>query len=369
MTSFRLEIQLIALITAVACALPGAFLMLRRVSMLSDAISHAILPGIVIAFFFTGDLNSPVLILGAAATGVITAALIGMLGRTRRVRQDAAIGLVFPILFSIGVILIARYASEVHLDVDAVLLGELAFAPFDRLVIGGRDLGPRALWVMGTILVVNLAFIAIFFKELKLSTFDPALAATLGFSPVLLHYLLMAFVSVTAVGAFDAVGSVLVVALIVGPPATAFLLTDRLPRLLLLSAGIGASAAIGGYWLAFLLDASIAGSIASCVGLLFFLALTFAPGHGIVAAARRSQSQRRRFAQQMLLVHLLHHEGTAEEEIECRPAHLREHLRWNEEIATLAIRSALRDRLVERAGECLRLTGAGRAAAGEALVE
>src|SRR5699024_694728 len=133
----QLEIQLIAVVTAIACALPGVFLVLRRLSMLSDAISHAILPGIVIAFFLTEDLNSPLLILAAAGTGVLTAATIETLSRTRRVREDAAIGLVFPVLFSIGVILIARYAGGVHLDVDAVLLGELAFAPFERVTIGG----------------------------------------------------------------------------------------------------------------------------------------------------------------------------------------------------------------------------------------
>ncbi len=364
----QFEIQLIAVVTAVACALPGVFLVLRRVSMLSDAISHAILPGIVVAFFLTGDLNSPLLILGAAFTGVLTAALIEMLGRTRRVRQDAAIGLVFPVLFSIGVILIARYAGGVHLDVDAVLLGELAFAPFDRVTFGGTDLGPKALWVMGTILILNVAFIGTFFKELKISTFDSALAATLGFSPVLLHYLLMTIVSITAVGAFDAVGSILVVALIVGPPAAAYLLTDRLSVLLALSAGIGATAAVGGYWFAFVADASIAGSMAAAVGLLFLLAIVFAPDQGMLAAARRRQSQRRRFAEHMLLVHLLHHEGTPDEARECRPEHLQEHLRWNVEIAQFAIRSAIRSGLVSRRNNVLYLTDSGRIRAQQAMV-
>lgn len=363
-----LEIVLIAVVTAAACALPGAFLVLRRVSMLSDAISHAILPGIVIAFFLTEDLSSPWLILGAALTGVVTAALIEGLSRTRRVRGDAAIGLVFPFLFSIGVILIARYARGVHLDVDAVLLGELAFAPFNRLVVGGTDLGPKGLWVMGTILVANAALIATFFKELKLSTFDPALAASLGFSPVLIHYVLMGAVSVTAVGAFDAVGSVLVVALIVGPPATAYLLTNRLSRMLWLSAGIGAAAAVIGYAVAYLLDASIAGSMAAAVGFLFAAAYVFAPEQGLVAARRRQRVQRRRFAEQMLVIHLLHHEGSPEEEVECRPDHLLEHLRWERDLAELAVRSALRDGLIERDGEILRLTPEGRSLAREALV-
>jgi len=364
----RVEILLVAVTTAAACALPGTFLVLRRVSMLSDAISHAILPGIVIAFFMTGDLSSPLLILGATLTGVLTAVLIEGLSRTRRVREDAAIGLVFPLLFSIGVILIARYASGVHLDVDAVLLGELAFAPFNRMVLGGVDVGPKALWVMGTILVINAAVIITFFKEFKLSTFDPALAAALGFSPVMLHYVLMAAVSVTAVGAFDAVGSILVVALIVGPPATAYLLTNRLSLMLVLSAAFGAAAALIGYAFAYAIDASIAGAMAGAVGVLFLGTWILAPDQGLLAAARRQRSQRRRFAQQMLVIHLLHHEGSPEEAEECRPRHLEEHLRWNRELADLAIRSALRDRLVVQEGELLRLTPTGRDLAREAMI-
>lgn len=364
----QLEIQLIAVITAVACALPGAFLMLRRISMLSDAISHAILPGIVIAFFLTEDLSSPLLVIGAALTGVLTAALIELLGRSGRIREDAAIGLVFPVLFSIGVILIARYAGGVHLDIDAVLLGELAFVPFDRLHLGSIDLGPKALWVMGTILVLNLVFILALYKELKLSTFDGALAATLGFSPAVLHYLTMTSVSITAVGAFDAVGSILVVALIVGPPAAAYLLTDRLWILLALSALIGALAAISGYWLAFLLDASIAGCIATMVGTLFLLSYLFAPEYGIVAASRRKREHRQRFAKQMLLVHLLQHEATPQAATECHPDHLRDALRWEDDFAELAIRTARRDALIVREGELLRLTPQGRSLAQEAMV-
>ena len=142
MTTPQIEIQLIAAVVAVACALPGCFLVLRRMAMLSDAISHAILPGIVLAFFITHNLSSPLLVLAAAATGLLTVVLVELLSRTGLLREDAAIGLVFPALFSIGVILISVYARDVHLDVDAVLLGELAFAPFNRFEVGGYDLGP-----------------------------------------------------------------------------------------------------------------------------------------------------------------------------------------------------------------------------------
>ncbi|MGB1374824.1 MAG: metal ABC transporter permease, partial [Rhodothermales bacterium] len=218
--SASIEIQIIAVLVAVACALPGVFLVLRQLAMMSDAISHAILPGIVIAFLLTEDLSSPLLILGAAAAGVATVALVELLRKTGLLKEDAAIGIVFPALFSVGVILIARFAGDVHLDVDAVLLGELAFAPFDRVVLGSIDV-PKATLVMASILMLNVVFIGLFFKELKLATFDSALAATLGFTPVLLHYVLMGLVSTTAVGAFDAVGSILVVALMVAPPAAA----------------------------------------------------------------------------------------------------------------------------------------------------
>ena len=369
MTQGQLEIQLIAAVTAAACALPGVFLVLRRVSLMSDAISHAILPGLVLAFFVTEDLASPLLIVAAAATGVLTVVLIEALNRTGRVKEDAAIGLVFPVLFSLGVVLIARFASDVHLDVDAVLLGELAFAPFNRFVVGGTDLGPQALWVMGPILLLNAGFIAAFFKELKLSTFDAGLAAALGFAPVALHYGLMTLVSITAVGAFDAVGSILVVALMIAPPATAYLLTDRLTVMLGLSAGIGVACAVAGYWMARGLDSSIAGSMATMAGLAFALAFAFAPERGLVAMARRRRTRRRAFAEKMLAVHLLHHEGTPQEDRECQVPHLQEHLRWTPELAKLAVGAAVRDGYVVRRADRLALTAQGRVYAQESMVD
>jgi len=356
----QLEIQAIALVTATACALPGAFLVLRRMALMADAISHSILLGIVLAFFVVGSVGSPLLIVGAALMGIVTVVLVETLANTKLVGKDAAIGLVFPALFSVAVILIARFADDVHLDVDAVLLGELAFAPFERFVVNGYDLGPRALWVMGTILALNLAGLALFYKELKVATFDAALAAALGFSPVLVHYGLMGAVSVTAVGAFDAVGSVLVVALMIAPPATAYLLTDRLSQMVGLSAAAGAVAAIGGFWLAHWLDASIAGSMATTAGLLFGLAFLFAPDRGVVALVRRRRRQRWEFAQEMLVVHLLHHEHGPDADQENRVAHLQEGLRWEGDFTEEVVGRARRRGLVSVADGLLVLTDAGR---------
>jgi manganese/zinc/iron transport system permease protein len=364
----QFEIQLIAAVTVVACALPGAFLVLRRLALLSDAISHSILFGIVAAFLVTRDLSSPWLLAGAALTGLATVSLVELLIRTQRVREDAAIGLVFTALFSAGILLVSLFADDVHLDTDSVLLGELAFAPFERLEVAGYDLGPQSLWVMSGILLLNVVFIAVFYKELKLATFDAGLAAALGFSPALLHYGLMALVSVTAVGAFDAVGSILVVALMIAPPATAYLLTDRLSHLLGLSALIGVVSAVAGYWLAHALDASIAGSMAVTAGGCFGLALLFAPGRGLIAAARRRLRQRWEFAQAMLAIHLFNHEGLPEAAEECRVEHLHEHLRWKTPFVTRVVRLAERRGLVERRNGHLLLTAEGRELARQAIV-
>jgi len=271
------EIQLIAVIVSAACALPGVFLVLRKMSMMSDSITHTILLGIVLAFFLTEDLSSPLLIVGAALMGVATVWLTETLMNTRLMSEDSAVGIVFPLLFSIAIILITRYAGSVHLDTDSVLLGELAFAPFDRLVVFGVDIGAKAIYTSGALLLINVILITVFYKELKIVTFDPMLASLLGFSPGLVHYGLMTLVSLTAVGAFEAVGSVLVVAFMIGPPLTAYMLTDDLKKMLLLSAGFGALSGILGYHAALLPDVSIAGSMAVTTGLIFTVVFIFAP--------------------------------------------------------------------------------------------
>lgn len=368
MSVTQIEIQLIAVVVAIACALPGVFLVLRGMAMMSDAISHTVLLGIVLGFFLVEDINSPVLIVGAALMGLITVSLVELLNSTRLVREDAAIGLVFPALFSIAVILISRYAGDVHLDSDAVLLGELAFAPFDRFIVGGTDLGPVALYSMLAILVLNLLFIIIFYKELKLATFDAGLAAVLGFSPALIHYSLMGVVSITAVGAFDTVGSILVVALMIAPPVSAYLLTDHLPRLLGLSALIAAGGAIAGYWLAHWLDASIAGSMATVLGLIFGVVFLLAPERGLVALAQRRRRQKWEFAQAALAIHLLNHEGTEAALEENRIGHLSHHLRWQPSFASEVVQRAQRGGLILRDNGHLVLTNEGRHLAQEMLM-
>ncbi|MGJ8665469.1 MAG: metal ABC transporter permease [Patiriisocius sp.] len=355
MNSPQIEIQLIAAVVAVACAIPGVFLVLRKMSLISDAISHSILPGLVLGFFITEDLNSPLLIILAAFTGIITVVLVERIQKTGLVKEDTAIGLVFPALFSIGVILIAKNANDVHLDVDAVLLGELAFAPFDRLVLGGIDMGPKSLIIMGVILLITLALLFLFFKELKVSTFDVGLSSALGFSPAIMHYGLMSVSSVTVVGAFDAVGAILVVALMIAPAATSYLLTSDLKKMLGLSVFFGIFAAISGYWLAHWLDASIAGSISTMLGFVFLLVYLFAPSKGLLSVLYRLKQQRTEVSLLTFLLHLNNHKEIKERHIN----HLREHINWQKVKAKTVVDLALKNNMITIDDQIISLTNKG----------
>lgn len=355
-----LEIQLVAVLTAMACALPGAFLVMRRMSLVSDAISHAVLPGIVVGFLLTHSLHHPLLLLLAGAAGLLTVYLIELLEKTGRLREDAAIGLVFPALFSIGVLLIARFAGQVHLDTDAVLLGELAFVPFDRLQYLGYDLGPKALWTMGGLFFLNLLLLSLLYKELTLATFDPAHTAVIGFRPAVLHYLLMGMVAVTIVAAFHAVGAILVIALMIGPPATALLLARRMPTYLLYSVLGGVLSAVPGYGLAWLLDVSIAGSMATMAGVLFGVVWLVAPESGLWARWYRHRKQQLEFALDLLLLHLLHHEQQAAALEERHPTTLPQHLNWTEAVLQRVLKAGEQQGLLYITSGEVHLTEAGR---------
>jgi len=356
MSSAQIEIQFIAAIVAIACAIPGVFLVLRKMALISDAISHSILPGIVVGFFLTEDLNSPWLILLAAVTGVITVILVEAVQKTGLVKEDTAIGLVFPALFSIGVILIAKNANDVHLDVDAVLLGDLAFAPFDRLSISGTDMGPKSLWVMGGILSITIGLLITFFKELKVSTFDSGLSAALGFSPVVLHYGLMSVSSVTVVGAFDAVGAVLVVALMIAPAATAYLLTSDLKKMLVLSVVFGVSSAVAGYWLAHFLDASISGSMTTVLGVVFLAVYLFAPRKGLIAVMYRQRQQRTEVSLLTFLLHLNNHTEESERHIN----RLNEHINWQKVRSKTVVDLAQKNNMITITNSIVTLTSKGK---------
>lgn len=268
-------------LVASSCGFLGCFLILRRMAMLGDAISHAVLPGIVLAFLLTGTRDSLPMVIGASALGLLTVFLVQTLHQSG-VKSDAAIGVTFTSLFSVGVILISLYTQQVDLDLDCVLYGEIAYVPWNTWEIGSLSLGPLAVWQVGIVFLISLAVIGLFYKQFKLCAFDPAMAAAVGIPVTLFHYLLMGLVSMTTVASFESVGAILVVAMLVVPSATAYLLTDRLHVMLILSIVIGTLCSVLGYSLATWLDSSIAGAMTTVAGFLFLLAFLFSPRHGLV---------------------------------------------------------------------------------------
>lgn len=350
----ELVIILTGVFAAASCALVGSFLILRRMAMMADAISHAILPGLVFSFVLANGPNLFVGVFGASLAGIATVVLVELLQRTGLVKSDAAIGIVFPAMFAFGTLLVTRYFSNVHLDADAILYGEVSFAPFDRLIINGVDYGSYPLIVVALMTIVNLVAITLFYKELKLTTFDAGLAAALGFSPAVLHYGLMTLISMTTVSAFSAVGAILVVALMIVPAATAYLLTDRLPLMMALSVAVGSLAALIGYQAAITLNVSISGMMVVALGVIFGLTALFSPSQGVVMRLLRRRQQRSQFAIDLLVVQLHHHP----EHLEAQAA-LTVELNWGGDQLSRVMQCAIRSGLIAMNGDQVQLTSAG----------
>ncbi len=264
-----------ASLVAITCSMVGVFLILRRMSLLGDAISHSVLLGIVLAFLISGGDSMFAMIIGAVLIGVITAWLSSVLHKLGKLQMDASMGIIFTWFFAMGVILISIYAENVHIDQDAVILGEIAFIPFDTLILWGMDIGPRAFWMILGVFIINLAIIVMAFERFKAVSFHPVLAVSLGISITFWHYLLMTMVSLTTVASFEAVGAVLVVALLVIPASSAYLWAKSLKGMLWLAAAYAQVSVFLGYGVAVWLDSSIAASIAVMSGVLLFLTIAY----------------------------------------------------------------------------------------------
>ncbi len=281
--SSTLIIALMGFFITAACGLVGNFLMLRRLSLIGDAISHSVLPGLAIAFLLWNSRGTLPMFAGALASAVVTTLLIEVIHRKTRVKEDAAIGIVFSALFAIGVLLIALYADKVDLDQDCVLYGEIAFVPLEPSIrLGGWELGPEPLVRMGVVALAVAALVGAFYKELLVTSFDAGLAFSLGLNTRLAHYALMGALSVVVVSAFQSVGAILVIAMLILPGATARLLSDRLPRMLGLSLVHAAVSSVGGVHLATWLDCTMGGAMVMAAALLFVMAWIFSPSQGLL---------------------------------------------------------------------------------------
>lgn len=279
--SYTAWILLTASLVGISCGLVGVFLILRKMAMMADAISHTVLLGIVAAYLITKSLSGIHMFIGAALAGILTTVLVQWF-HSRGVNQHAAIGVVFTSLFAIGVILIATKVGNVHLDVQHALMGEISFIPWNVIELPFFGEIPSATLMLIVVLILVIILITAFYKEWKITSFDPALAASIGIPVVLMHYVFMTLVSITTVASFDAVGAIMVVAMLITPAASAYLWTDRLVVMLILSASFGVISAIAGYYFAVFVDTSISGSMAFATGAVFLISFIFAPKHGMI---------------------------------------------------------------------------------------
>ena len=346
----------VAVVTNVACALIGCYLVLRRMSLLGDALAHAVLPGLVLAFMFSGTLAIGTMLVGAFAAAIATTFLTQLLHRQGGIAEDSSMGIVFTSLFALGVVLIKRYGEQVHIDASCVLEGNLSFVTSNMITIAGLK-APRAFFSIVPMLALNLAVILLLWKELKLTSFDSALATILGFRSNLIHYLLMGLVAATTVGSFEAVGSILVVAMLIVPAAAAHLLCDRLGWMLVTAAIIGALSAYLGFATSLVIETEPAGMMAVAGGFLYLLAFLFSPRHGVIAALVRNLRTTLRIVSEDLLALLFRLEELA------TSRRLATHEAVNAVggglLPRLGLWSLMRQQLVVTAPE-LQLTDAGR---------
>jgi manganese/zinc/iron transport system permease protein len=362
-------IVLIGALAAFACALPGTFLLLRGMSMMGDAISHAVLPGIALGFLISGTRDSGWMFLGAAVAGVVTAVLSQVLHRMGRLEHGAAMGVVFTTLFAAGLILIERVAHHVHLDPGCVLYGAIEYAPLMMVDVLGVTL-PRAVPILVVIGGINLIVIVLLYKEMTVSAFDADMARTSGIDSRLMHQLLMVMTAATCVACFEVVGSILVVALLVVPPAAARLLSDRLPVVLVLAvvigsvtAGLGhlASDIVPDWFNSDIESVNAAGMMAVLAGFAFLLAWIGAPRHGLIMRYLHRLRLRVRIAAEdaLGLLYRCEEEGRLIE-----PGHIRAALIATADsgslVASLAMSQLRRGGLVAREGSALRLSDRGR---------
>ncbi|MEY2970795.1 MAG: hypothetical protein RLZZ599_1168 [Bacteroidota bacterium] len=270
-----LAIALTAIFTAISCAVLGAFLVLRKMTMVGDAISHAVLPGIAIAYLLSQSRASLPMFLGAALVGVFATVVIEILSKKWKVQSDASIGMTFTTLFALGVVLITFWSDKVDLDQECVLYGEIAFVPFNTWTMAGKSMGPIALWTSGILLILVLIYTLVGYKGLLMSSFNADYAAVLGIGIGAWNLSLMSMVSLATVVSFESVGAILVVALLVAPAASAYLISSQLKTMIGLSALFGFTGSLGGYFLSAALDTSIAGGIATTLGVQFAVVLVF----------------------------------------------------------------------------------------------
>lgn len=354
--------MLVALTCNASCALVGCYLVLRRVSLMGDALSHAVLPGLVIAFVVSGSTGPGAMLVGALAAGVATTFLTQTVQRYGRLAPDASLGVVYTTLFAIGVLLVKRYVSEIHFDIACVYEGSLLQVALDTFEFAGAEV-PRAMISSTLVLLIVLGSLALFWKELKLSSFDATLADTLGLAPGWMHYLLMLLVSLATVTSFEAIGSILVVAMLIAPAAAAQLLVHRLGPMMAIAVLLSSAATVVGYQAAVFWNVSPGGSIAVAAGLVYVLAAVCSPTEGILARTLNNFRLALRVRREDVLAYLYRQDEAEADAL----APLAEVLDSADGglLARVAVSQLRRESLVRVTPDGVRLSAEGRTAAAE----
>lgn len=262
---------LTASLVAINCALMGGFLMMRKMVMIGDAISHAVLPGIFMAYYISGSTASLPILAGAAFSGILATLMIEWFTKKARLQSDAAIGVSYTLLFAIGIILISKWGQNADLDQQCVLYGEIEQISFWLQPIAFGIVLPKQTVILLAVAVFLTGAVVWGYKGLFITTFDPDFALSTGVAVTFWHYFLMSGVSLTTVVSFESVGAILVIAFLSGPPAIAYLLTEDFKKMLILACLVGILCSIGGYYAAKWLDVSVAGAISTFIGLVFMV--------------------------------------------------------------------------------------------------
>ena len=360
--SLTLGMILIAVVTAISSSIIGLFLVLRKMSMLTDAISHTVLFGVVVGFLIVGDIQSPLVVMFAGLAGLLTSWLVEILVKSKKTSEDAATGVVFPLLFSLAIIIInapGSFMKNAHIDNDAVFLGHIELAAIDWFSIGSLFIPTNLLLVLG-VLIINIIFITVFFKELKIVSFDQALATVLGISPVIIHYLLMTLISVTAVTAFNMVGAVMVVSLMVGPGATALLISKDLKKTIFITALVATINVLIGYFLGDIWTVPMSGMISVVTLAVFLLVLAFNPKNGMISTVIKRNKLKTIYKVIVMLVHIENHEGEEDERLENALDTIVPMLNWTQSDFDKIFNIAIKNQYVYLDDNIIRLTETGK---------
>ena len=340
-------------IVAIVAGVVGCLVVLRRMAFLGDALSHAMIAGVaggylVMKLLFGFEAHAPGMLLGSLLAAITTVALISLVSRISRVKEDTAIGIMYTGVFALGVVAVSIFRHYIHIDLMHFIMGD---------ILGVAD---SDLWVSAFVAVVVLTLLILFFRQFQLATFDPVMAASIGLPVLLLDYALTTAVSLVVVSAVSMVGVILVVGLLITPAATAYLLCDRLERMMLLAAVFGVTSVVGGLYLCVWLDSSGGGAIMLFCTLQFLVVLTVAPKYGLLARWLRLRNLIPQQVIEDVLTTILRNE---------KATSLPEIRQYVDDVKWLnrAVNQMVNDKLLSRSGDVYDLTETGAKEASKVL--